>query len=165
MQIGPAAAARVALWAGLTVFTAAPSRSVPVTTLDIYENGVLLNSMNSAQLNCVDTGPGSAGCSISNVTVGDLKIASLGIGLFQDPEIDTSFGVQNVSGATQQFTLVFTMSVASIPGGSLTGGSVEFDFGDNTGDGVTLSAPPGSALYTAQIDAAAYQTLFPFPAS
>ena len=165
MQIGPAAAARVALLAGLTVFLAAPSRAVPATTLDVYENTVLLGSLNAAQLNCADGPPGTASCQIFNVTFGDLRIDSAGIGLFEDPEIDTSLGVTNLSGATQRFTLVFTMSVTSIPGATLTGGSTEFDFGDNTGDGVTLAAPAGSALYTAQIDGGNYQALFPFPAS
>ena len=41
MQIGPAAIARVALLAGLVAVGAAPSRAVPNTTLDVYENNVL----------------------------------------------------------------------------------------------------------------------------
>jgi hypothetical protein len=117
-------------------------------------------------LNCANTGVGTASCAISNVVAGDLHIASLGINLFQDPSIETSFGVQNWSSTgSQRFTLVFTMSVASIPGGTLTGGSTAFTYLDNTGDGVTLSAPAGSALYTALIDGAQYQKLLADPTS
>jgi len=173
MQISPAAAARFAVLTGLIGLIAAPSGAVPAMSLDIYENGGLLASLNAAQLNCSDVGGGITHCELASATYGDLFIGDqnnpsnpgLGITFTEDPELDTAFGVKNTSNATQQFTLIFTVSVASIPGSSLTGGSTSFDFGDNTGDGVTLAAPPGSALYTAQIDGGDYQQLFPFPAS
>jgi PEP-CTERM motif len=173
MQIRPAAAVRFALLAGLIGLYAAPSQAVPSMSLDIYENGGLLASLNAAALNCSDVGGGITHCEIASATYGDLFIGDqnnpsnpgLGITFTEDPELDTAFGVKNTSGATQQFTLIFTVSVGAIPGSSLTGGSTSFDFGDNTGDGVTLAAPAGSALYTAQIDGVDYQQLFPFPAS
>jgi PEP-CTERM motif len=167
MQIGPAAAARVVLLAGAAILVTASASAVPYTSVDFFENGAYLGTLTSAspQMNCVDTGPGTAGCQLTNFTAGDFRIDSLGLGLFTDPEIDTSLGVTNLSGGTQQLTIVIQTSVASIPGATVTGGSTEWDFGDNTGDGVTLAAPAGSAIYTALIDGANYQTLFPFPAS
>jgi hypothetical protein len=166
MQIASAAVTRVALLAGLIVFAAAPSRAV--TTLDIYENNLLTGSLNDATLNCAPSGPGTTHCEIGHTIVGNLEFGEptnpsapgLSIELDEDPEIVTSFGVKNLSGATLQFTLVFTTSAIPIPGGTLTGGSTEFDFGDNTGDGVTLSAPPGGAIYSALIDNVVHDTLF-----
>lgn len=171
MQIRPAAAARVLALGGLLVLAGAAARAVPTTTLDIYENNVPIGSFNETSLNCVDTTPGHVHCEIGHTIVGDLEFGEasnptapgFSIEFAEDPEIVTSFGVKNLSGGTQQFTLILNMGVAPIPGGTLTGGSNEWDFGDNTGDGVTLSAPAGSALYTALIDNAAYDTLFPFP--
>jgi len=173
MQIVPAAAARFALLTGVIGLIAAPSQAIPSISLAVYENGAFQGSLNEVGLNCADQGGGITHCEIASATYGDLFIGDqnnpsnpgLGITFTEDPELDTAFGVKNTSGATQQFTLIFTVSVAAIPGASLTGGSTAFDFGDNTGDGVTLAAPPGSALYTAQIDGVDYQQLFPFPAS
>jgi hypothetical protein len=99
--------------------------------------------------------------------VGNLNI-DIGITLNEDPEIATSLGIDNLNpneNASDRFTLLFTMSgVAAIPGGTLMGGSNAWDFGDNTGNGVTLStAGPGTSLYTALIDGAPVATLFNHP--
>jgi hypothetical protein len=167
------AVVRVAVLAGLILFVGAPSRAVPSLTLEVLQNNVSIGTFNETQLGCSDTGPGTAHCEIGYTVVGDLQFGEstnpeapgLSLELFEDPEIETSFGIKNLNNATQQFTLIFTLGVTPIPGSTLTGGSTAFDFGDNNGDGVTLSAPAGSSMYTALIDSAAYDTLFDFPAS
>ena len=153
----------LALLAGSLVLAGTPARAVPTAvTVDLYENNVLIDSLDYSELGCAPQSATVATCQIDNHTVNDLRI-DIGITLDEDPEIATALGIDNLSGATQHFTLVFTMPVAAIPGGTLTGGSNAWDFGDNTGDGVTLSTVPGSSLYTALIDGVAHDTLFDHP--
>jgi hypothetical protein len=68
-----------------------------------------------------------------------------------DPIINGITAVTNLSGSPQQFTLIFTLPTTVAPA-SLMGGGVQGGVTDNTGDGATISAPTGSAIYTALID-------------
>jgi len=152
------------LLAGLVLFAGAPSRAVIDTTLDILENGDFEASLDSTDLDCVDTGPATTQCLLANVRVENLLIVSFEIDSVPGPEVDTSFSVQNASGDPQRFTLRITRA-ASVAGATLTGGSAAFDFADNVGDGATLAAPEGGALYTALIDGSPYRMLFAGPAA
>lgn len=152
-----------ALLAGSLVLAGAQAGASPIASADIYENGVLIDSLNHAELNCGAPVGTVTSCQIFDYTVGSLRI-DIGLTLDEDPEIATSLGVDNLSGVTQHYTLVFTMSgLSAIGGGTLTGGSNAWDFGDNTGDGVALSTVPGSSLYTALIDGTPHDTLFDHP--
>jgi hypothetical protein len=72
----------------------------------------------------------------------------------------------NLLSNTQHYTLVYTLPVSSMPGGALTGGRIISGMlTDNNGDGATLSAPTGSAIYTALIDGADWRTLYADPTS
>ena len=121
--------AHFALLAGSIVLVGAPARAVPIASVDIYENNVLIDSLTHAQLGCGAPSGGITSCQIFDHTVGDLQI-DIGITLNEDPEIATSLGIDNLSGATQHFTLVFTMSgVAPSDSGLASGrpGSIEID--------------------------------------
>lgn len=156
---------RVGLLTGLVLLTAASSRAV--TTLDVYENNLLVGSFNDATLNCAPTGPGTSHCEIGHTIVSNIEFGEasnptapgVSINISTWPEIVTSFGLKNLAGGTSLIKLVFTTSALSMPGGTLTGGSTAVSFGDNNGDGVTLSAPPGGAIYSATIDNAVWQQL------
>lgn len=172
MRIGSTAAMRVALLIGLVVLTATPSRAVQVT-LDVLENDVAAGSLDAGQLGCTDTSAVTATCSASNLTVGGLLITSLNLNLDTDPAVSSVIAVQNLTAATQRFTLVVTLPVVPIPGASLTGGSVAGGVSDYDGaidptslfplNYATISAPAGSAFYAAMIDGVPYQFLFPSP--
>jgi hypothetical protein len=161
------AASRVAVLAGLISFTGVPARAIPDFTLDVSQNNGAPVSLDETDFNCTT----ATHCEISHIIIGDLEFGEVGnpapglsIDLYEDPEMVTAFGVKNLNANTQRFTLVFTGTVASIPGGgTLTGGSNAWDFGDNNGDGVTLNAPAGSSLYTALIDNLVHDTLFDAP--
>jgi PEP-CTERM motif-containing protein len=155
--------AHFALLAGSLVLAGAPAFASPIASVDIYENNVLIDSLDHSELGCGAPSGSVTSCQIFDHAVGSLNI-DIGITLDEDPEIATSLGIDNLSGVTQHYTLVFTMSgLTAIPGATLTGGSNAWDFGDNTGDGVTLSSLPGSSLYTALIDGVPHDTLFDHP--
>jgi hypothetical protein len=155
-----AALTHVALSAGLVLLVAGSSRAV--TTLDVYENNALAGSFNDVSMSCTATH-----CELGHTIVGDLEFGEatnptapgVSIELNPDPEIVTSFGVKNLAAGTVLIKLVFTTSAASIPGGTLTGGSTQFSFGDNNGDGVTIAAGPSGAIYDSVIDGVPWQQL------
>jgi hypothetical protein len=94
-----------------------------------------------------------------------LNIDLLDIDIDSDPVVTGTAGVTNLFSVTQQFTLLFTLPVTPIPGGTKTGGSYRGTVTDNNGNGATVSTVPGSALYTAQLDGANWQTLYAHAAS
>lgn len=180
MQIGFSAAKRVVLLVGLVVLTAIPAYAVPAVTLEIFSNDesanpggapVLVGTLNAEDLGCVDTGADTSSCSAAGLTVGGLQITSLSLGLDTDPVVSNEVAIQNLTAATQRYTLVVTLPVTPILGGSLTGGSVAGGVTDNDGlvdptslfpgNVATLSTPSGSAFYAAMIDGIPYQFLFP----
>ncbi len=163
MQIGSTAATRAALLVGSLVLTAAaPIRAVDFT-LDVLVNGVQAGStLNATDLGCHDTGTNTAACNGQGISVGGASI-SLDLSLDNDPTISGGVAVENNTPGTQQFTLIFSLPVASIPIGTLTGGSIAGGVTDNSPSGGTSNAvlsSPGSAIYTAIIDNVAYQTLY-----
>jgi PEP-CTERM motif len=172
MQTGSFAATRAAVLLGLVVLAAAPSRAVDFT-LDVLVGGVQVGTtLTAGQLGCVDStsNPDQAACNGQDITLaipgGNLSI-DLGLSIDNDPVISGGVAVENNTPGIQQFTLIFTLPVAPIPIGTLTGGSVAGGVTDNNGDvgGATLSTVVGSAFYTALIDNVVHQTLFPHSVS
>ena len=162
MQIGWRVARQLAVLGGIMVVTAAPSRAVDIT-LDVFQGGQT-TSLSGSQIGCSDTGATTAHCSAQNLTVGDLLIQNLNFNLNTDPSVNAVIAVQNLAAGTQQFQLTVTLLTGPVGAPTtLTGGSVAGGVTDNNGNGATLSTVAASALYTARIDGAAYQTLFADP--
>jgi hypothetical protein len=85
-----------------------------------------------------------------------------------DPVVSSNLTVTNNTGSTQTFISVVTLPVSpAITPSSLMGGSVGATVTDLNGGGALLSTvnAVGEALYTAQIDGVAVQTLYPNPSS
>jgi len=165
MQLALTAALRsAAMVVGALVLIAAPARAIQVQ-LEIFTGGVATGSLGSEALGCVDTGPNTGSCSGAGLVVGDLYLENWNFNLDTDPVVGAGIAVQNLSLATQQFTMIVTLPITPILGATFTGGSVAGGVTDNDGNTATLSTVAGSAFYTALIDAAAYQTLLVDPIS
>ena len=164
MQIGSSAAIRAALLVGTLVFAAAPSQAVDFT-LDVLVGGVQVGStLNAGDLGCVDTGTDTASCTGQDITLalpGGNMVIDLDLSVDNDPVVSGGVAVENNTPGLQQFTLIFTLPVAPIPFGTLTGGSVAGGVTDNDGNSATLSSVAGGGIYTAIIDNAVYQILYP----
>lgn len=98
------------------------------------------------------------------VQTGSIYLDSWNLNLDADPVINGITAVTNLNAGSQQFTLIFTLPTTVGPS-SLMGGSVQGGMTDNNGNGATLSAPTGSAFYTALIDGVSQQTLYADPSS
>ena len=138
--------------------------------LDVLVGGVWQGSYDESQLGCTNSVNGqgieTASCAGSDFTIGDLQLDNWNMFFDPDPIINGVVGVTNLSGSTQQFTLLFTLPIApAIPGGTVIGGSVQGGATDNNGNGVTISTPTGSAFYSALIDGSVVQMLYPDPSS
>jgi hypothetical protein len=156
---------------GLALLAAAPAQAIPLT-LDIYADGVLLETVDETDLGCVDTGPDTATChatdlAYSNESYVALTIDEISLDLDSDPVVTGTTSVSNAQAFTQQFTLVFTLPVVAMPFGTLTGGSHRGTVTDVDGNGATVGTALGSSLYTALLDGADWQSLRddPFSAS
>src|SRR5215831_2567095 len=154
---------------GLALVVATPARAIPFT-LEVFADGVLIGEVDSTRLGCVDDPDGtSAQCHAQGLEYGtdypllavdsDIAIDS------QNARITGTAGVTNLWTDNQQITLRFTLPIAPIPGGTLSGGSIGGVVIDNGVDGATLSAPAESAFYTAQIDGGNWQSLYLDPPS
>ncbi len=169
MRLDVTRAFRVFAMTGFAVLATAPAQAIPLS-LQIYADGVLIGDVDETHLGCVDNPDGvSAHCFAEDLAYGGeyplLNIDLLDIDIDSDPVVTGTTGVTNLFGVTQQFTLLFTLPVVAMPGGTLTGGSYRGTVTDNNGDGATVSTVPGSALYTAQLDGANWQALYPHVAS
>jgi hypothetical protein len=149
---------------GVAALLAGSAQGVPLS-LQIYADGVLIGDVNETNLGCVDNPDGvSAHCSIQDVSYGNedyplLNLDEINIDIDSDPVVTGTTGVTNLFSTTQQITLIFTLPVTPIPTATLTGGSFRGTVTDNNGDGATVSTVAGSALYTALLDGANWQTL------
>ncbi len=144
---------------------------------------VMLLACNSARatlFSVTATGPG--GTSTQNIALGNATILPDGVtqefkGVFTqtgsynmqydllldpDPSVSGSIALTNVANATQTFTLNVSQPIASVPAGSQDFGSSAISLADANGSGSpSLSAPTGSAIYTAFINSSVTQkTLF-----
>ena len=149
--------------------TSGAARAIPLS-LQVYADGALIGDVDQTRLGCVDNPDGvSAVCNAANLEYGaDYPLVSISIDnlvIDSDPVVTGTTGVTNLFGTTQQITLLFTLPVSPIPGGTLTGGSYRGSVTDNNGDGATIAAPTGSALYTAMLDGSNWQQLYTAPNS
>jgi PEP-CTERM motif len=146
---------------------AAPARAIPLS-LEIYADGVRLDGgiVDQDRLGCVDNPDGvSAHCFVEDLVYGGdyplLNIDLVDIDIDSDPVVTGTLGVTNLFSTTQQFTFLFTLPITPIPGNTVTGGSFRGTVTDNDGNGATIATGTGSAFYTAQLDGAAWQSLYP----
>ena len=155
---------------GLALLATAPARAIPLS-LQVFADGVQIGNVDSTRLGCVDNPDGvSAHCQVTDLVYGGdyplVNIDEINIDIHQDPVVTGTTGVTNLFSSTQQITLLFTLPILPpIPGATLQGGSYRGTVTDNNGNGATIAAPTGSALYTAQIDGVNTQSLYPDPNS
>lgn len=129
-----------------------------------------LGGFDSIELGCVDESLVTATCSGSGVNInwadGTFDLDSWSVFVDTDPVISASFDVVNNTGATQWYTMIFTLPIApAITPSSVIGGSVGVTLTDANGGGATLSSAGGLSIYQAQIDGATVETLLDNPYS
>ena len=168
MQISCGVATRIVLLLGLVVAIAGRSQAAPIL-VEVYSDNVLVQSWNSVALGCGPIAAGTEGCTaISNQSAGDFNIRNLNLTLQSQAIANANLAVDNVDTASHRLTvnIILTTSTATPAGvsgtlaGSITDGITGVDVGD---DVATMTAPTGSAIYTALLDNAAYQTMRPDP--
>jgi hypothetical protein len=151
---------------GLTLLASAPALAVPVT-LEVFADGVSIGTADQTRLGCVDNPDGvSAHCYVEDLPYGDdytrVNIDQLELDLDSDPVVTGTTALTNLFSTTQHITLLFTLPIAPITDPTLTGGSFRGTVTDRDGDGATLATfGPGTALYTALLDGADWQSLYP----
>jgi len=154
----------------VAMMAAVPAQAVPFT-LDIYADGTLLETVDNSDLGCTDTGTFTTECSATDLAYSNgsytaLRINSIDLQLDSDPLVDGNIAVSNEQGFTQRFTFVFTLPISSIPGATIQSGSISGSVADGfEGDGATISAPAGEAIYQARIDGVDTNALHADPAS
>jgi hypothetical protein len=152
-------------------------------SLQVYADDVLIATVNQTDLGCVDNPDGvSALCHAEDIPYGsDYTAAEVDIGdpnadpndpnsgyyllIDSDPVVTGTVGITNAQAFTQHFSFVFTLPVASMPAGTVTGGRVSGTLTDQGGSGATVSAFPGNSFYTALLDGADWQSLYDDPTS
>src|SRR5262245_41619739 len=156
----------------LLVFASSLSLATPASAvsagLEIFVGGQQMGD--GVEIGCVDNPDGvSAHCQVQDLVYGGeyplVNIDEINIDIDSDPVVTGTTGVTNLFTTTQQITLLFTLPVAPLNPSTLVGGSYRGTLTDNNGDGATIAAPTGSALYTSQLDGVNQQTLYPDPNS
>jgi len=145
--------------------SAALANHTPALGLEVLIDGVPAGAYSEDDLGCSSLGGDLFQCAGSDVQMGGtygMNMDSWSLILDADPVVSGTTVVTNLNSTTQQFTLIFTLPTSVLPA-SLMGGSIQGGMTDNDGDGVTLSAPTGSAFYTALIDGVAQQSLYADP--
>jgi len=109
---------------------------------------------------------GNGNYHINNVTYNPAGVANIfchDMSVGFDPFISASVDVVNTTATTQIYTLIFTLPISPITGGTRMGGSTQGGLTDANNDGIgTLSTTgAGSALYFGQIDGLDKLALFP----
>jgi hypothetical protein len=163
MKIGSVVTRHLALLALLSgVFAAAPSRAIASFTVDINAGGSPL-SLTQADFTCSQNGTLST-CGATGLSAGGMNF-NLAFSVDTDPKLSATVDVLNTTAGTQQFTATFTATGLGTSGNpTTTTGGVAGGATDNGGDTTTtLGTVTGSAFYTALIDNATYQTLYPSP--
>lgn len=148
---------------GLALLATAPAQAIPLN-LQILADGVEIGNVDETHLGCVNNPDGvSAVCHAENLVYsGDyplLNIDLIDLQIDSDPVVTGTTSVTNLFNTTQQFTLIFTLPVTAMPYGTVTGGSHRGTVTDVDGDGAEVGSVPGSALYTALLDGADWQSL------
>src|SRR5262245_61173063 len=161
----------VVLGLAVVALMAANSAQAVPFTLGIYADGVLLETVDNGDLGCLDTGPNTTSCSATDLAYSNgsytaLRINSIDLDIDNDPLVDGNIDISNEQGFTQRFTLIFNLPITSIPGATVQSGSISGSVADGfEGDGATISAPAGEAIYQARIDGVDTNALHADPAS
>jgi len=148
----------------------APAQAVPFT-LGIYADGILLETVDNSDLGCTDTGTFTTSCSATDLAYSNgsytaLRINSIDLDLDSDPLVSGNIAVSNEQAFTQRFTFIFNLPITSIPGATFQSGSISGSVADGfEGDGATVSAPAGEAIYQARIDGVDTNALHADPTS
>lgn len=170
MRIRSSADTRAALLVALLVLATGPSRAADFT-LDVLQNGASIGSFDETDFSCALQGGGPLeSCeAFGLLTSGDLSLDGIILDINPDPFIGGDFTVTN-TGATANYTFIFTASVAPIAVTTLTSGSADGGGSDGFGDGVFMSTVDNGnlnlsddAFYAALIDGVVYDTLIPHP--
>src|SRR5262245_49764380 len=84
--------------------------------LDIYKGGTLIREYDDDQLGCTDNSDGTSKCSGFGIQLGSGGISVISWDLLVDPDpvVSGIAGVTNVSGVTQQYTLIFQLPISPI---------------------------------------------------
>lgn len=144
------------------VVAAAPSQAY--LAVELRSDGVLIDTLDEIDMGCA--GGSILFCSTSSQTVGDYLITNLNVTLNSDLDfVSSNFAVQNQGPDTERLTIDVIWSIGPIGPASLTSGSISGSLTDGIDgaedDASTLSTVGGSAFYTALIDGALFQTLYP----
>ena len=153
----------------VAMMAATPARAVPFT-VGIYADGTLLETVSNADLGCVDSGFTThcvaSDLPYSNGSYTALRINSIVLDLDSDPLVSGNIAISNEQAFTQRFTFIFNLPISSIPGTTIQSGSLSGSVADGfEGDGATISAPPGEAIYQARIDGVDTNALYADPSS
>jgi hypothetical protein len=152
---------------GLWLSGAASAAPVSPVSLQIVVGGVEAGTYDQTQIGCTPGAGEQFHCGGSGQFGGQYGMnMTWDMNFDSDPVITGITSITNLSSSSQQFTLIFTLpttvSPSSLMGGSLQGGVTDNNGG---GTGATITAPTGSALYTAIIDGVIQQTLHADPFS
>jgi hypothetical protein len=166
MQFGFGVATRSALLLGLVVGIAAKSQAAPIL-VEVRSDGVLVQSWNSAALGCAPLGPpGVESCTaISNQTAGDFNIRNLNLTLQPMAIANANLAADNTDTVSHRLTVDIILSVPGTAGGpsgvsGTLAGSITDGITPDPGDDVaTMTAPTGSAIYTALLDNVFYNAM------
>jgi len=154
-------------WFGLWLSSAASAAPVSPLTLDILVDGVQAGSYDQTQIGCTPGAGEKFDCSGTSQFGGQYGMTmTWDMHFDSDPVITGLTAVTNNSSSAQQFTLIFTLPTTVSPSSKM-GGSLQGGVTDNDGGGTqaTITAPTGSAIYSAIIDGVLQQTLHADPFS
>jgi hypothetical protein len=152
---------RLWLLIGFFLIAAAPSQAY--LDVELRSDGVLIDTLDEIDLGCA--GGSILFCSTTSQNVGDYVITNLNVTLNSDLNfVSSNFAVQNQGANTERLTIDVIWSMPAGPS-TLTSGSVSGSLTDGIDgtedDASTLSTVGGSSLYTALIDGAVFQSLYP----
>jgi hypothetical protein len=169
MRAGAARVFGAVAVAGALGLAASGANAIPIT-LTAYADGVLIGQSDQNALGCVDNPDGvSAVCNAAGIEYGaDYTAISVSIQNLQidsDPVVTGTTGITNSQAFAQHITLVYTLPVVAMPAGTVTGGRISGTLTDQDANGASVSAPTGSALYTALLDGGNWQQLYTDPTS
>jgi hypothetical protein len=162
---------RVLAIVGITLVSTSAARAIPLT-LQVFAEGssTPIATVDQSALGCVDQAGGTTAiCNAAGLVYGTtyplLSVSITNLTITNDPVVTGTLGITNLDSVTRRYTLLFTLPVVPIPGPTVTGGRVSGTLTDSNSNGATVSAPAGSALYTALIDGTPWQTLYADPTS
>jgi len=147
---------------GLVAFAAAPTQAFLL--VELRSDGVLIDTLDEIDMGC--TAGSVMFCSSGTQTVGEFEIDNLNVTLNSDVDFMlASFAAENLGADLERLTIDIIWTVGPMGASTLTSGAVSGSLTDGiTGtedDASTISTVGGSSFYSALIDGAVFQTLYP----